>query len=185
MGAKDVPILFWTEVPQQGADEEDTGTYLYVPISIAPGAEANNLSQKDLCSAKIQKFQGGSPELYCHWRTDMQELFTARDCDDILDEEHVEQQLKLSKTTLTGPAMETFATALKHISRTDLCSAKIQRSPEQYCRWRTEMQELFTARDCDDLLDEEHVEQQLKLYSLDHHHRTRNGYIHNSVEARE
>jgi hypothetical protein len=44
----------------------------------------------------------------------MQELFTARDCDDILDEEHVEQQLKLYKTTLTGPAMETFATALKH-----------------------------------------------------------------------
>jgi hypothetical protein len=23
MGTKDVPILFWTEVPQQGADEED------------------------------------------------------------------------------------------------------------------------------------------------------------------
>jgi hypothetical protein len=31
----------------------------------------------------------------------MQELFTARDCDDILDEEHVEQQKKLYKTTLT------------------------------------------------------------------------------------
>jgi hypothetical protein len=95
MGTKDVPILFWTEVPQQGADEEDAGTYLYVPISIAPGAEANNLSRKDLCSAKIQKFQGGSTELYCRWRTDMQELFTSRDCNDILDEEHVEQQLKL------------------------------------------------------------------------------------------
>jgi hypothetical protein len=45
---------------------------------------------------------------------DMQELFAARDCDDILDLEHVEQQLKLYKTTLTGPAMDTFTTALKH-----------------------------------------------------------------------
>jgi hypothetical protein len=88
--------------------------YYYVPISIAPGAEANNISQKDLCSAKIQKFQGGSSELYCRWRMDMQELFTARDFDDILDLEHVEQQLKLYKTMLTGPAMGAFTTALKH-----------------------------------------------------------------------
>jgi hypothetical protein len=65
MGTKDVPILFWTEVPQQGADDEDTEAYLYVPISIVPSAKANNISRKDLCSAKIQRFQGGSPELYC------------------------------------------------------------------------------------------------------------------------
>jgi hypothetical protein len=90
MGMKDVPILFWTEVPQLGADAEDADAYLYVPISIAPGAEANNISQKDLCTAKIQKFQGGSSELYCRWRMDMQELFPARDCNDILDLEHVE-----------------------------------------------------------------------------------------------
>jgi hypothetical protein len=62
MGTKEVPILFWTQVPQQGADEEDTEAYLYVPISIAPGAKAKDISRKDLCSAKIQKFQGGSPE---------------------------------------------------------------------------------------------------------------------------
>jgi hypothetical protein len=105
MSTKDVPIQ---------ADEEDIEAYLYVPISIAPGTEANNISQKDLCSAKIQKFQGGSLELYCRWMMDMQELFTARDCDDILDLEHVEQQLKLYKTTLTGPAMDAFTTALKH-----------------------------------------------------------------------
>jgi hypothetical protein len=114
MGTKNVPILFWTEVPQQGADEEDTEVYMYVPISIAPGAKANNISRKDLCSAKIQKFQGGSPELYCRWRMEMQELFIARDCDNILNLEHVEQQLKLYKTTLTGPAMDVFITALKH-----------------------------------------------------------------------
>jgi hypothetical protein len=52
--------------------------------------------------------------LYCRWRMDMQELFTARDCDNILDVKHVEQQLKLYKTTLTGPAMDAFTTALKH-----------------------------------------------------------------------
>jgi hypothetical protein len=118
LGTKEVPILFWTEVPQQGADEEDTEAYLYVPISIAPGAKAKDISRKDLCSAKIQKFQGGSPEwapeLYCRWRMDMQELFTARDCYNILDVKHVEQQLKLYKTTLTGPAMDAFTTALKH-----------------------------------------------------------------------
>jgi hypothetical protein len=79
MGTREVPILFWTEVPQQGADEEDTEAYLYVPISIAPGARARDISQKDLCSAKILKFQGGSPELYCRWRMDLQELYTARD----------------------------------------------------------------------------------------------------------
>jgi hypothetical protein len=45
---------------------------------------------------------------------DMQELFIARDCDNILNLEHVEQQLKLYKTTLTGPAMDAFITALKH-----------------------------------------------------------------------
>jgi hypothetical protein len=45
---------------------------------------------------------------------DMQELFTARDCDNILDVKHVEQQLKLYKTMLTGPAMHAFTTALKH-----------------------------------------------------------------------
>jgi hypothetical protein len=44
MGTKDVPILFWKKVRQQGADEEDTEAYLYVPISIAPGAEANDIS---------------------------------------------------------------------------------------------------------------------------------------------
>jgi hypothetical protein len=113
MGTKDVPILFWTKVPQQRADEEDTEAYLYVPISIAPWGEANNISGKDLCSVKIQTFQGGSPELYCRWRMDMQELFTVRDCDDILDLEHVEQQLKLNKTTPSGPAMDTVTTALK------------------------------------------------------------------------
>jgi hypothetical protein len=63
MGTKEVPILFWTKVPQQGADEEDTEAYLYVPISIAPGAKTKDISRKDLCSAKIQKFQGSSPEL--------------------------------------------------------------------------------------------------------------------------
>jgi hypothetical protein len=115
MGTKEVPILFWTEVPQQGADEEDTEVYMHVPISIAPGAKkANNISRKDLYSAKIQKFQGSSPELYCRWRMDMQELFIARDCDNILNLEHVEQQLKLYKTTLTGPTMDAFITALKH-----------------------------------------------------------------------
>jgi hypothetical protein len=45
---------------------------------------------------------------------DMQELFNARDCDNILDVKHVEQQLKLYKTTLTGPAMDAFTTTLKH-----------------------------------------------------------------------
>jgi hypothetical protein len=123
MGTKEVPILVWTKVPQQGADEEDT----YVPISIAPGAEANNISRKDLCSAKIQKFQGSSPELYCPWRMDMQELFTARDCDDILDLEHVEQQLKLYKTTLMGPTMDAFTTALKHTRMQSTKPGKIAR----------------------------------------------------------
>jgi hypothetical protein len=52
--------------------------------------------------------------LYCRWRMDMQELFTARDCNNILDVKHVEQQLKLYKTMLTGPAMDAFTTALKH-----------------------------------------------------------------------
>jgi hypothetical protein len=55
-----------------------------------------------------------SPELYRRWRMDMQELFTARDCNNNLDVKHVEQQLKLYKTTLTGPAMDAFTTALKH-----------------------------------------------------------------------
>jgi hypothetical protein len=63
MGTKDVPILFWTEVPQQGADEEDTEVYMYVPISIAPGAKANNASRKDLCSAKIQKIPRWQPRV--------------------------------------------------------------------------------------------------------------------------
>jgi hypothetical protein len=59
VGTRDVPILFWIEVTQQGAEEEDTGrTYIYVPVSIAPGAEANDLGRKDICSVKIQKFQG-------------------------------------------------------------------------------------------------------------------------------
>jgi hypothetical protein len=52
--------------------------------------------------------------LYRRWRMDMQELFIARDCDNILNLEHVEQQLKLYKTMLTGPAMDAFITALKH-----------------------------------------------------------------------
>jgi hypothetical protein len=111
MGTKDVPILFWAEVPQQGADEEDTEAYPYVPISIAPGAKTKDISRKDLCFAKIQK--GSSPELYCRWRMDMQ-VFTARYCKNILDVKHVEQQLKLYKTTLTGTAMDAFITALKH-----------------------------------------------------------------------
>jgi hypothetical protein len=62
-GTKDIPILFWTEVPQQGGDEEDTEAYLYVPISIAPGAKANDASQKDLCSAKIQTIPRRQPRV--------------------------------------------------------------------------------------------------------------------------
>jgi hypothetical protein len=48
VGTRDVPILFWTEVPPQGAEEEDTGAYIYVPVSLAPGVEANNLGRKDI-----------------------------------------------------------------------------------------------------------------------------------------
>jgi hypothetical protein len=39
MGTKDVPILFWTEVPQQGADEEDTQSYTCMFPSALPLAQ--------------------------------------------------------------------------------------------------------------------------------------------------
>jgi hypothetical protein len=87
-------------------------------------------------SKKVYLFQGGSPEQYCRWRRTMQEVFASRDCDDLADLEHIEQQVKLFKATLTGRSQDTFTSTPSNRRRMKMLREKLQERHSRALRCR-------------------------------------------------
>ena len=103
-----IPFHKQEDKEAQPTAEKDESLYFQVNTSSLANNQANgrDILKKDICSHSILKYQGGTPEQYCKWRQQMQNLFSKRGCPDAVTDHGA--QLNLYRGALDGNALETF-----------------------------------------------------------------------------